>query len=338
MTALFNDTPFPAQLCRYTDKDGHQAVAAILKVTFALPQGGGQCRPDIDQAEILAVPEYYGDRGHSSIRMPADLGPPNPGTDVVFVGDAYAPSLRPVPEVVTRLRVGPLDKRVVVVGERKWTRTVVGSVISPPVPFARMPMVYERAFGGTPPSQLEASQPRLDDRNPVGTGYCARRADVQDMRLPNLEDPCHRIRSWRDHPAVAGLGAVDAHWRPRRERAGTMDDEWRRERAPLLPADFDPRFLSVASEGLWAREALAGPIEIELEHLCAEPRLRFLFPPLRVDTVFTEAGEALSVRASLRRLVIEPGAQRLMALWSAPHRLGKRPSALSSVEISLRWC
>ena len=134
-----------------------------------------------------------------------------PGTDVVFVGQAHTPGHRRQTEIMAQLEVGPLRKSIAVIGEREWVGSLLGSVMSSPVPFTTMPIVYERAFGGRPPSQWDRTAPKLDERNPVGTGYCATRRDVAGMRLPNLEDPGQRIRTWRQQPPIAGLGAIDAH-------------------------------------------------------------------------------------------------------------------------------
>ncbi len=337
MQQIFNSTPFPAQLGLFVDAQGHQTASVVLKATMALPEPYGLCRPAGRQVPILPGPIYLGEAGQSSIHHPADLVPEKPGTDLVFVGHAYAPSLGTVTELATRLRVGTQQKSVVVVGERKWVSTFAGTLMSPPLPFTRMPMVYERAFGGRPPSQWDCATPRLDERNPVGTGFCTRRRDAKDMPLPNLEDPEHRIRTWRDRPPVAGLGAVDAHWLPRRDYAGTYDAHWKAKRCPVLPSDFDPRHHCVAAEGLSSAAPLHGELEVELVHLAVEPVLSFRLPGARVGMCFHLDGEVMSHDASLWTILLEPDEQRVMMVWGASLRIGKRPAALSQVEIEIEW-
>lgn len=91
------------------------------------------------------------------------------------------------------------------------------------------------------PTRAGVERPDLDERNPVGTGYCVRRGDVDEMPLPNLESP--------------------------RER-----------RCPLPPEDFDPRFHSVASPGLASAEPLRGELDVVLVHVARRPVLRFRLP------------------------------------------------------------
>jgi len=45
-------------------------------------------------------------------------------------------------------RVGPMTKAVRVFGDRRWRRGVSDLGPSSPEPFDRIPLVYERAFGG----------------------------------------------------------------------------------------------------------------------------------------------------------------------------------------------
>lgn len=332
MLQLVNDTPCPAQVGLFTDHEGHQLASVVLKATFALPgEDGGVCRLAPEQLPVWTEPSYEGDPGQSSIRHPADLVLGKPGTDVVFVGHAHTPGHRRRTELSARLTVGPLSKSIVVVGDRTWKSSLLGSVMSSPEPFTTMPIVYERAFGGRPPSQWAREAPNLDERNPVGTGYCVTRRDVAGMRLPNIEDPEDRLRSWRQHAPVVGLGAIDAHWQPRRSLAGTYDTAWRAERCPILPADFDPRFHHVAPEGLCSPSPLRGPVLVELVHLAVEPALRFVLPDVRVRMEFHLADDIQPRTAGLWTVLLEPDELRAVMVWGASCRIGKRPSGLRHV-------
>ena len=59
-------------------------------------------------------------------------------------------------------------------------------------------------------------------------------------------------------PAPGGFGPIGPDWEPRQRHAGTYDERWKRERAPVLPADFDPRHNCVAPPGLWSATPLLG--------------------------------------------------------------------------------
>lgn len=333
MLQLVNDTPFPAQLGLFTDPEGHQTASVVLKATLTIAGQESVCRPAPEQLPVLSAPTYIGAAGHSSILHPADLVLSKPRTDVVFVGHAHTPGRRRLTEMNTHLEVGTLRRSMTVLGDRRWIPSLMGAVVSRPVPFERMPVIYERAYGGRPPSQWHATTPQFDERNPVGTGYCIERRDARQMPLPNFEDPNDRITSWRQRPPVVGLGAIDAHWMQRRQYSGTLDDRWRTQRCPILPPDFDPRFHCVAPQSLQSTEPLRGELDVTLVHLSVEPVLRFRLPNARVDMGFHLDGELVSRRADLWTVLLEPDPLRVVMVWGACCRTGKRPAALSHVDI-----
>ncbi|MEM9456660.1 MAG: DUF2169 domain-containing protein [Myxococcota bacterium] len=148
MLQLVNETPFPSQLGLFTDHEGHQTASVVLKATLAIPGDEGICRSAPQQLPVLPEPSYVGPAGRSSILHPADLVPTKPGTDVVFVGHAHTPGRRRLTEMTTLLEVGALRKTMTVVGDRKWVSSLMGTVMSKPVPCERMPITYERAYGG----------------------------------------------------------------------------------------------------------------------------------------------------------------------------------------------
>lgn len=334
MRPIINHTPFPASRGTFTHPDGTRSLSAVLMATFAIPdEDGAVCEPAAEQLEPLPLPSYVGEQWRSSIRRPADVVPYKPGTDVVLIGHAHAPHGWPVVEITASVKVGGVHKSVVVVGDRQWERTEAGLVISEPTPFVRMPLVYERAFGGCPPSQRGKARPDRDERNPVGTGYCVEPSDAEGMRLPNLEAPEERIRAWRDVPPVAGFGAIDAHWAGRACFAGTFDAAWRETQRPRMPLDLDPRFYSVASPGLGSAVSLFGELEVELVHVAAKAVLRFRLPDVRVEMDFNLAGRRHERRAELWTVVLEPDERRVSMVWGARCRIEQRRSPVDWIEI-----
>lgn len=334
MRSIDNHTPFAARLGIFVNPDKRRSLSAVLAATFTIPtEDGALCRLAHEQIKPQPLPSYFGERCRSSIRRPADVVPYKPGTDVVVVGHAYAPHGRPVTELTVSVTVGSLHKSLAVIGDRSWRKTDAGLVITEPEPFVRMPLVYERAFGGCPPSQRGQARPDRDERNPVGTGYCVIESDAEGMRLPNLETPEARITAWRTVPPVAGFGAVDAHWASRRRFAGSFDAAWRENQYPDLPRDLDPRFYSVASSGLWTPVTLFGELLVELVHLSATPVMRFRLPDVRVQMDFTLGGDLHQRRAELWTIVLEPDDRRVSMVWGARCRLDHRRSSLDRIEI-----
>ena len=107
-----------------------------------------------------------------------------------------------------------------------------------------MPLVFERAFGGSDNSHPDPGHQGAELRNPIGVGFHRNDADwtIQGSPLPNLEDPYSPISSWRDTPAPMGLGFIGRGWQPRIRYAGTYGEAWKENRCPFLPADFDERY------------------------------------------------------------------------------------------------
>ena len=334
MRSLVNHTPFAARLGVFINPDRSRSLSAVLAATFTIPTEAGAVG-ELAQEQLLPqpFPSYFGKRGGSSIRRPADIVPYKPGTDVVGVGHAYAPHGRPVAELTASVRVGDLHKSIAVLGDRMWRKTDAGLVMTEPEPFERMPLRYERAFGGCPPSQHGQARPDRDERNPIGTGYCVVERDAEGMRLPNLEAPEARISSWPAVPPVAGFGAMDAHWAGRRRFAGTLDAAWRESQRPYLPRDLDPRFYSVASPGLWSPVSLFGELPVELVHLTPTPVLCFMLPDVRVQVDFQLGGHVQERHAELWTIVLEPDERRVSMVWGARCRDEQRRSSHDCIEI-----
>ncbi|MCC6526499.1 MAG: DUF2169 domain-containing protein, partial [Polyangiaceae bacterium] len=248
MLELKNRTPFRAAIVPFRDQHGVDAAAVVVKGTFAWNRGARGARGETElaiadeQLPIARADSFHGEPGLSSVRQEADTCPGKAGTDVVLVGHAYGG--RGVTEVEVELAVGSIRKSVRVTGERVYYRAGGALRISDPTAFEKLPLVFERAYGGEDRSSPDSAHHEWEQRNPVGVGFVARQSkkDLEGERLPNLEYPGLFIRGPEDRPPPAGFGFVARHWLPRRQYAGTYDERWERERRPALPEDFDPRF------------------------------------------------------------------------------------------------
>ena len=101
--------------------------------------------------------------------------------------------------------------------------------------FERMPLVWERAFGG-PEFAL----------NPSGRGHRSGEDTDVSLALPNLELPAHLIRGAGDTPQPACLAPVPPLWKQRWSKLGTYDARWQKTRWPYFPEDFDWAFFQCA--------------------------------------------------------------------------------------------
>jgi hypothetical protein len=258
------------------------------------------------------MPEYNGEPGKSSIKYESDLILTKKTTDVIVVGHAYAPNGRPVEDLDVGFRVGPVQKVLRVFGDRTWT----GFGPSAPRPFVKMPLVYERAFGGVD-KKSEHPERDWEWRNPVGTGFAVKKANLADVPLPNIEYPDKPFRSWDDRHAPAGFGAICSHWQPRAGFAGKYDDKWMKERQPLLPADFNDHFFQCAPTDQQAPEFLRGGEPVALLNLTQGGNLKFFLPrvSLGFETHFYTGASEIHKMRQFHTVIVEPDFPRISLVW-----------------------
>jgi hypothetical protein len=251
--ALDNKTDFEVHPQMLLDRDGEKLVA-IVKATFEVQGTDVELAPPERTRGVRFADVPWEKEKPASIAYPADVCLRKPGTDVIFVAKACAPGGTPAPSFDVRVEVGPLQKSLVVFGQRLWVAQ--GTGLSAPAPIAEIDMRYDYAWGGVddgdPAAILE------EPRNPVGMSVTRKAATLTHTPAPNIEDPAFPIRSVKTSPPPAGVAAIGRHWEPRRRYAGTYDATWQEHRAPLLPDDFDDRFNNCASPGLTAATPLAG--------------------------------------------------------------------------------
>jgi hypothetical protein len=311
MWQVDNRTPFAAERSWIRDRDGLEIWLVAVKATFDI-HPDGSTEVSTQQPPVLRLPEYHGEPGKSSLKYEADLVLTKKTTDVIVVGHAHAPGQRPVGELDVGFRVGPVQKLLKVFGDRQW------GAMGPtqPASFTRMPLVYERAFGGVDRLSVYADRD-WDWRNPVGCGFAVDKDHLAALPVPNIEAPDRLIGSWDDRPAPAGFGAVDSHWQPRASFAGTYDDHWMKTRQPLLPADFDERFYQYAPTDQQAPQFLSGGEPAAIFNLSPAGNLRFVLPKLYLgfDTRFYDGSRELHKNRKLHAVILEPDFPRVSLVW-----------------------
>lgn len=153
---------------------------------------------------------------------------PKAHAEVMLSGSAHAP--KPVPRMQVRLQCGPVDKRVDVIGDRRWERMWYGRLcIRAPKPFTTMPLSPQRAYGGE------------GHENPLGVGYLPRlwTLRVRGGDMPNLERPGELAVPGRRGDAAGFAPQALMHARRRMRASGTYDKRWLAVDFPGLPRDFD---------------------------------------------------------------------------------------------------
>ncbi len=268
--------------------EGSLHVTIVVKATFGLvPDGPARM---IAPEEIVPRDRHYDKNPVNSVEAAGEVAPYLPRAGVVLVGHAYAPGGVRVPAVSARLSIFRervlLDKTVHVFGDRAAANP--GS----PQPFQRMPLRYERAFGG----------PGIDE-NPVGTGALAGSA------LPNLIHPAEPRRP-------AGFGPIGALFPSRRS---LLDAETRvqvKEKIPEFGAGFAFGYFQSAPPDQ-TLDAIEGDEWILLDGLHPTlPRVRSRLPSARgVARAMIGSGPLQPVNLAADMLVISADRQICSVIW-----------------------
>ena len=312
MWQIDNRTPFAAERCWVRDRDGAEVWLVAVKATFDILPDGSTLVSD-DQPPVLQVAEHHAEPGKSSVKYDADLVLTKTTTDVIVVGHAHAPHGAPVAQLDVGFKVGALRKVLRVFGNRTWG---LGSP-SAPLPFARMPLVYERAYGGIDHAS-KTPDTDWDWRNPVGTGFAKSAGNAAGVALPNIEDPNALIGSTGDRPPPAGFGVIASHWQPRVALGGTYDDRWMKTRQPLLAEDLDDRFFQSAPADQQAPSFMVGGESVALLNLSPEaPMLRFVLPRIHLgfETFFFGGAQEIHRQRKLHTVILEPDYPRVSLVW-----------------------
>jgi uncharacterized protein YjbI with pentapeptide repeats len=203
-----------------------EALTLVVKATFDLVAGA---RATIrEEPDALSGDVYAGDDLAGSLVYASDFAISKVRADVVLTGHACAPGGSATSARVTfrfgdPATTGGFERAVDVLGDRVWSRVGIAMAPGDPAPFERMPLVYERAFGG--PGFAA---------NPVG------------IPLPNLEDPDHRIQAPGRAASPACFAPIPPLWKERWSKLGTFDAAWLASRWPYFPADFDAAHFQAA--------------------------------------------------------------------------------------------
>jgi len=311
MWMLDNKTPYEAERTWVRDKDGVHQWIVVVKATYEIATDGTLTLSE-SPVEPLHAPEYIGKPGNSSLRYEADLVGMKPGTDVYLNAIAYAPKGKPCEKVEVTFRLGRIQKELVVYGERTWRRSLAWDVApSSAKAFHMMPITYERAYGGLDQENADPKKHCIDFWNPVGTGVVYQKRDLLGKPAPQIEFATStRGRKW-----PAGFGAVASYWSPRKEYAGTYDEKWEAQRKPLLPTDYDSKWLLCAPPDQRVMGFLSGGEQVELTNLTPSGKLQFSLPKvsLQFETYF--GADRREHVGKLVSVIIESEGSRLIMVW-----------------------
>jgi hypothetical protein len=218
-----------------------------------------------------------------------------------------------------------------VYGERRWVMSLGSLVASDPAPFTEIPITFDRAWGGQDDSR-GPDQVAVEPRNPVGIGShpYRSRADIAGLPVPNIEPLGCAVSSPRERHKPAGFGCIGRAWQPRVALAGTYDERWRDERAPYLPADFDPSYFQCAPLDQQFSHFRGGE-RIRCIHMAEQEVVDYIIPASLVPIRFRFRDADVERSAVLDTVIVEPHLARALLVWRASVPLRKKLTALQEV-------
>jgi hypothetical protein len=328
MLQLHNSTPFAASMALFPDEKAVDTLYLMVRASFNI---GAQWTLADEQSPPLEADEYLGEADESSIKAISDYHIGKPCSDILVVGDAFSPDGSEVRELDVSVRVGQVQKNIRVFGDREWQ----DGRITTAQPFTTMPLIYEKAFGGS--HCVDGVVVAVDERNPVGRGFAGERkvGEMNGVPLPNLECPDDLVTSIDQQPLPACFGASAPHWLQRAEYAGTYDDAWQGSRAPYLPDDFDKRFFNAAHPELVYPGYLKGGEAVSITHMHPAGTINFEVPYIKLNAEVPVAAEIRRPVFNLETLVIEPNQLKLGMVWRAAVACDKLTLKIGDVKVGM---
>lgn len=228
--------------------------------------------------------------------QPLDMVMPKGQSEFLLCGHAYSPDKKAVSELNAGVQVGDVSKVLRVIGDREWYYGELSAFkISAPRPFTKMPVGYERAFGGGDYSCNKAGQGYHP--NKLAFLYGQRSA-----AMPNLEYPQMPVKGHRKEYMPASFGPMDIMWKQRFKWVGTYDQHWIENNFPNLAEDADMRLHNQAAEDQRTAKPWVGGEPYQLRCLHPQhPEICGHLPSFRVRGILqTQVGNHQPVHQNLK--------------------------------------
>ncbi|GAB1434024.1 DUF2169 domain-containing protein [Sphaerotilus sulfidivorans] len=335
---FINATRMAAGFSMGLEPSGRELLVVVLKGTFCLPEPGQVARLHAQQVPLMLADTFTGMPGFAAPVHEADYAPRKPACDVLLLGSAHAPGGRPVARTSVLLRVGPMTKRLDVVGDRVWQAGLSGIHPSDPHPFLQKIISYDVAFGGVDQESADPADHGAYLPNPIGRGYRRQLKNewVDGRPLPNTEAVGQPVRFPTEPHVPMAFGPVGRSWMPRARWAGTYDQAWLDEVFPFLPRDFDERHYQAAAADQ-QMPVPTGPLEVTLAGLTADGLRQFMLPYFDPPVhVHPRRGEQEVHTARLDTVVFEPDLARFTMSWRVTRPLKSGLHELAQVVVGAK--
>jgi hypothetical protein len=333
---LLNATKMKAAYAMGMKPDGRELLVVVVKGTFSIPKSPSEV-PELaeKQADLVMADEFTGEPGLSAPKYESDFAPFKPRCDVLLNGSAYAPGGQPVKRIRVGLRVGAWEKTFTVVGHRFWRKWLWFISITSAVPFVKMPISYDNAFGGIDRSQPEEKKQRFFVKNPAGRGYhyYLNKKALHGKPLPNTEETGRRVRRPCVKYRPMAFGSIGRGWQPRPRFAGTYDQNWLDNVFPFLPADFNDLYYQCAPADQQIDQLRGGEL-VHLLNLTPEGHTDFKLPKISMPiTFYRKNGEEIEQPGINDTILIEPDLRRFILIWRAALPLKKNMFEMARVVV-----
>ncbi len=252
------------------------------------------------------------------------------GTSVTAFATVQAPPRPPFARQV-RLQVADRVVDLAVYGDRTWEKRLGQWGPSEPQRFERLPLSWQRAFGGTVTLEPHLTRDRLPHPggpvsyplNPTGRGFTIPDSPMEGTPLPNIEHPGALISAPHEHPVPHGFA-------PCPELFALRTREQQRElpaACPVIEAAFDTwiplRMQHHAPGWLIFERPLAEGTVIELSGHGGEG-LKATVPacPARVQTRF--GSQTAELGPQVRSVHLDGDRRQLRVTWAHAGRYHPR--------------
>ena len=321
---FINATRMAAGYTIALDVSGRELLVIAIKGTFRIPdeQGAMLHLHDV-QLPLTTSDEFFGEPGLSAPKCEVDFAARKHHCDVLLNASAHAPGGRPATRVTVGARIGSWFKSFDVVGDRHWESSVTGIRRTPAIPFAMMPITYDRAFGGTDNKHPNPSRHAAFMANPIGRGFHKETAReyIDGTPLPNTGESGNEVTAFSGNYRPMSIGVIGRHWEPRAAYAGTYDQHWLDEVFPFLPADFDERYFQAAPLDQQLPKSV-GDQRVTLINLTPDGRRDFMIQNFQAPVhIFPRRGKREDLTAALDTILLEPDAGTVALTWRVTRAL-----------------
>ncbi len=318
---LENMTPCPAISWTNLDANGDENLTTVVRAKFKFyptnDKSSWELRFAEEQGELFGADKFYDDDTNQSLQYESDFVPFKPRTDVIINANAYSTNIIPSEKWLCGVKIKDLEGNIrlenwlEVTGERHWRRDFLGWALDKPELATKVPIRYEKAFGGEVVEKEEGKEDKYHAvcySNPIGTGLLHKKHPDKVVPAPQIQDPDDPLDKYDPYKQFKpkGLGFYHRAWDLRLPLAGTYDEAWQENQWPLPPHDFNQAFNQAAHPDMIVDGYLKGGEIVTLYNLLPERnRHQFTLPIIQFSQHFSVVERTFVFPLQLDTVIID---------------------------------